>query len=223
MTLIRSCVLPGNRHDELPHGAYACPRCHLTLVRKLADIEVYLSIVSAMPMRTGDMGPLVSQFESSPPLRLEVVAMLDPRTEINGTSGAVYADGIEDDQLDEIPNVWADLDGWSRIVQEEHPDHPPGYGPWYLRAWCSWICEQSWVDECAADITRVHVALRAACRDVPERSKGSCISILTNGMECGADVFSTPDSDGVRCSSCRRLYTGLDLARLHVAQRPGAA
>lgn len=214
MTVIRSCVLPGSRHDDLPAGAYACPRCHMALVRKLADVEVYLSIVSAIPVRIGDSGPLSSEFESSPPLRLEVVAMFDPRTEINGPG--------EDDVLDEVPNVMADLDGWSRIVQEEHPDHPRGYGPWYLRVWCSWICQQPWVDECAADITRVHAALRAACRDIPEGPKGQCISLLANGRECGADVFSTPDYDGVRCSACRRLYTGLDLARLHVAQRKTA-
>jgi hypothetical protein len=190
------------------------------LVRKLADIEVYLSIVSARKLRLGDTA-LVSVFESEPPLRLEVVAMLDPRTEINGSPGLAYPDG-EDDVLDEIPNIWADLDGWSRIVQEEHPDHPSGDGPWYLRVWCSWICQQPWVDECAMDITRVHTALRAACRDIPEGTKGQCISILPNGVECGADVFSTPDGNGVRCSACRRLYTGLDLARLHVAQRKTA-
>jgi hypothetical protein len=221
MTVIRSCVLPGRRHDEVQHDAYACPRCCLKMVRQLADIETYLTIVTPAPGR-GEPGPRASGYESRPPLDLAIVAMLDWRTEINGSSGLTYPDG-EDDVLDEIPNVWADLDGWSRIVREEHPDHPGGAGAWYLRAWCSWICRQPWVDECAADITRVHAALRRACRDVPEGGKGHCISILANGTECGAEVYSTADYDGVRCSSCRRLYTGLDLARLHVAQRPGAA
>jgi len=216
MTVIRSCVLRGQRHDELPADAYACPRCQLGLVRKLADVEVYLSIVSAVPIRVGDAGPLVSQFESTPPLRLEVVAMLDRRTELNGPG--------EDDVLDETVNIWADLYGWACILMEENPDAIPLGGGWprYLRSWVSWIVRQPWVDEFAQDVTRVHAALRLACRDVPEGTKGHCISILPNGTECGADVFSTPDHDGVRCSSCRRLYTGLDLARLHVANRKTA-
>lgn len=213
MTLIRSCVIPGCKvRTEVEPDAYACPDCRLALVRKLADIETYLTIVSSVPTR-GPAVPHTKGFASTPPARLDVIAMLDPRTEINGPG--------QDDIDDEVPNVTADLDGWSRIVQEEHPEHPCGHGAWYLRSYCDWITRQPWCDEFATDVTRVHSALRNACQDTPDRSVGECITVTDQG-ECGGDVYPTQDRDGVRCSRCRRLYIGRDLIRLNAAQR-GAA
>jgi hypothetical protein len=213
MSLVRSCVLPGcPGRRELEPGAYACGDCQLRLVRKLSDIETYLSIVSAVPVR-GAAGPHAKGYESTPPARLDVIAMLDWRTEINGASGA----DIDDDVLDEVPNVRADLDGWSRIVHEEHPEHPRGTGGWFLRTRCDWIVHQPWVDEFAADIARVHGALRAACCDLPDEPVGEC---LTRG--CDGRAYPTRDRDGVRCERCKRMYRGHELVQLRLLQ-PGAA
>ena len=214
MTLLRSCVIPGcPARTELEPDAYACPNCRLRLVRKLADIETYLDIVSPVPGR-GAPGPRSTGYESRPPLRLDVVAMLDPRTEINGASGAVYADG-EDDVLDEVPNIHADLDGWSQILREEHPDHPAGSGAWFLRTWCAWACQQSWIDEMARDVGRVHGALRAACGDAPGKPFGRCLD-----EACGGNVYrrsDDPQDIRLRCERCRTTYSGLDLVRIRSA------
>lgn len=198
------CVLPTCRtHADTEPGAHTCQPCRMHLVRQLADIEDYLAIVTAIPGR-GAPGPHAKGYRSTPPLRLDVVAMFDPRTEING-------DG-PDDVLDEIPNVGADLDGWSRIISTEHPDRPRGSGAWFLRTRCDWICRQPWVDEFAADVTRVHGALRQACGDAPGKPLGRCLD-----EACGGEVFrrsDDPRDPRLRCGRCSTTYDGLDLVRV---------
>lgn len=206
------CVLPTcrTRGDAEP-GAHTCQPCRMHLVRQFGEIETYLTIVTAVPSRSGDRGPIGRQFGSRPPVRLDVVAMFDRRTEINGGSGA--AD--DDDLLDEIPNIWADLDGWSAIVREEHPDQPRGNGPWFLRTRCDWICRQSWVDEFAADVVRVHGALRQACGDAPGKPLGRCLDLT-----CGGEVFrrsDDPQDPRLRCGRCSTTYDGFDLVRIRFA------
>lgn len=197
MTLVRSCVLPGAQHAELESGAYACPTCQARLVRQLAEIESYLDIVSAVPSRSGDFGPHRPGFSSTPPARLDVIAMFDPRTEINGASGA----DIDDDVLDEVPNIHADLEGWWKVVYEEHPD--PRGGP--LRTYVGWIATRPWVDEFASDIARVHGALRRACGDAPARPFAHCPEVV-NGTPCGGQVAMQSDGLGAQCRNCRASW-----------------
>lgn len=218
MTVVRSCVIPGcPQRRELEGNAYACPDCQRRLVRKLADIETYLEIVNSAPSRSGDFGPRRPGYESRPPLRLDVVAMLDPRTEING-------DG-PDDVVDEVPNIAADLGGWWRVVCSERPDadwdlppNPLADNPQViataLRTNIGWICRQPWVDEFARDIGRVHGALRRACGDQPGKPVGKCIKV-----GCGGDVFrrsSDPTDRKLKCAECLTEFNGLDLVKIRL-------
>lgn len=189
------CVIPTCRtHADAEPDAYACKPCRLHLVRQLGEIETYLTIVTAVPGRSGDPGPIGRQFSSRPPLRLDVVAMLDPRTEING-------DG-PDDVMDEVPNIWADLDGWVRIIREEHPDHPYGFLP---RTYVGWIVTRPWVDDFARDVTRVHGALRQACGDAPGRPFAHCPQVA-EGRVCGGPIAMFDDGTGAQCRSCRSSW-----------------
>jgi hypothetical protein len=213
--LVRSCVIPGcPGRTELEPDAHACPDCQTRLVRKLAEIEDYLTIVSPVTGR-GAPGPRAKGFGSRPPLRLDVVAMLDPRTEING-------DGPED-RLDEVPNVGADLLGWLRVLIDEYPGRIgiPGQAPgvgWavvLIRTHIGWIATRPWVDEFAADIGRVHSALRQACGDQPPRSLGSCLDAA-----CGGQVYRRSDDPHdirLRCDRCRTTYSGLELVKIRSA------
>lgn len=212
MAVVRSCVIAGcPQRRELEGAAFACPDCQQRLVRKLGEIEDYLSIVSVVPSRSGDFGPRRPGYESRPPLRLDVVAAFDPRTEING-------DG-PDDVLDEVPNVMADLDGWARILIEESPDRVDlprtVWTVTFLRTNIGWICRQAWVDEFAADASRVHGWLRQACGDAPPRALGRCLD-----AGCGGEVFrrsDDPQDARLRCGRCGTSYSGLDLVRIRSA------
>lgn len=216
MTLIRSCLVPNcPGAAELPPDAYACPDCQARLVRKLGEIEDYLAIVSPVPGR-GAPGPRAKGYESRPPLRLDVVAMLDPRTEING-------DG-PDDVLDEVPNIGEDLAGWWRILQEERYYRAVAGGQGMivmpdvaaeLRSNIGWICRQPWVDEFAQDVSRVHGALRQVCGDAPSKALGRCLD-----AGCGGEVFrrsDNPHDARLRCGRCGTSYSGLDLVRIRSA------
>lgn len=202
------CVIPTCRtHADTEPGAMTCKPCRLHLLRQLSEIDTYLDIVSPAPGRSGVSGPIGGQFGSRPPVRLDVIAMLDPRTELNGPG--------QDDIVDEVPNVYADLQGWSRVVHEEHPDHPGGHGAWYLRSWIGWICRQPWVDELARDVGRVHRALRQACGDGPGKSHGTCLK-----AGCGGEVFrrsDDPQDPRLRCERCRVTFDGLDLGKIRRA------
>jgi hypothetical protein len=222
MVLIRSCLIPGcPTRREVPSDAYACPDCQLRLVRKLGEIETYLDIVSPVPSRSGDFSPRRPGYGSRPPLRLDVVAMLDPRTEINGTSGAVYADG-EDDRLDEIPNIGADLGGWVRVLYEEHPDWAGtewdgeviayADGAALLRSRCDWICRQPWVDEFAEGIFRVHGTLGMTVKDLPEKAYGQCIKVGCEGLVYRRST--DPTDPRLKCRTCSTTFDGLDLVRI---------
>jgi hypothetical protein len=209
------CVIPSCRtHEDAEPSAYACPACRQHLTRQLSEVEDYLAIVSAVPSRTG--GPRPKGFASSPPARLDVIAMLDPRTELNGFG--------PDDVLDEVPNIAADLHGWVRVAMETiaTPDDLFGYETWlihgdavFLRTRIGWICQQPWVDGFAADIARVHGALARACGDTPAKPLGRCLD-----MACGGQVFRRSDdpTDGrLQCRTCRTTYSGLDLVKLRSA------
>jgi hypothetical protein len=211
------CVIPSCRtHADVEPGAQTCSACREHLTRQLGEIESYLSIVSAAPSRSGDFGPHRPGFSSSPPARLDVIAMLDPRTELNGFG--------PDDVLDELPNIGEDLAGWWKVMVEEHEYRAivGGTGmlitpaiPRELRGEIGWICRQPWVDEFAADIGRVHGALARACGDQPAKSLGVCLDAA-----CGGQVFRRSDDprDGrLQCRTCRTTYSGLDLVKLRSA------
>jgi hypothetical protein len=213
MTLVRLCGLPGVYHEELAADSYACPSCQEQLQRQLHDIGNYLKIVSVMPSRSGEFTRHAPGFRSAPPLRLDVVAMLDPRTELNG-------DG-PDDIVDEVPNVYADLEGWWQIVADGlglAPAIAPRYRPepqvwvWNLNSRISWICRQDWVDEFASSIGRLHGAMARACGDVPPKAWGRCLD-----QACNGSVFrrsEDPRDARLQCRTCRTTYDGLDLIRI---------
>jgi hypothetical protein len=211
------CVLPSCRTQaDVEPGAMTCAACREHLTRQLGEIESYLTIVTAAPSRSGDFGPHRPGFASTPPVRLDVVAMLDPRTELNGFG--------PDDILDEVPNIGEDLAGWWRVVQGEHDYHLVGGGQGMLvtaavavdlRTYIGWICRQAWVDGFAADIQRVHGALARACGDSPAKALGVCLDLA-----CGGQVFRRSDDprDGrLQCRKCSTTYSGLDLVKLRSA------
>ena len=207
------CVVASCRtHADAEPGAMTCRACREHLTRQLGEIETFLSIISAVPSRSGDFGPRRPGFTSAPPAPLDVIAMLDRRTELNGFG--------PDDVLDEVPNIQADLHGWVRVLQEElgvEPASPNHVAPAValastLRSRIGFVCRCLWVDSFALDVTRVHGALARACGDTPPKPLGRCLD-----QACGGPVFrrsEDPRDARLQCLSCRTSYDGLDLVRI---------
>lgn len=201
------CVVPSCRtHADAEPGAQTCGACREHLTRQLGEIESYLSIVTPIPSRSGGFGPHRPGFASTPPLRLDVVAMLDPRTELNGFG--------PDDVLDEVPNIGEDLGGWWRVVCQERDEFslPPNVLTQdaklittALRTSIGWICRQAWADGFAADIARVHGALARACGDTPAKPFARCPAVVA-GAVCGGPVVMHADGAGSQCLTCRASW-----------------
>lgn len=190
-----------------------CERCYATMATHLKQVEACLLALSAVPEKVVspfDGSPQAPGFRSTSPARDDVITATDIRTGVSR----------------EFPNpgAMAALVSWCQLVSEEREVKPPGdCTPGtlceYLRRHHEWVTRQPWVSEYADELRGIRDQVRALVGYAPERPVGRCISIVDGGDDCSGPVFPTPDRDGVRCSWCHRVYTGHDLARLHVSQR----
>ena len=99
------------------------------------------------------------------PVSLTVLALL-------GTSHDCAADncpgGHDPAGADTTPSIPSELDGWIRLVLDEHPDRLHGPGPQlhaasrWLVARLDWIVEQPWVGEMCVSLDRVWSVANAA-------------------------------------------------------------
>lgn len=203
------CVICPHKPKPTEGESLACFDCSNRVLRHLRELEEYLPTLSLLRgnQGMGEYSPPV--FESKSPANDAVIVHTDPRSGYDDGYGAV-----------------AVIASWSTLAAEERGFTVDRYALGQiaqLRANHSWITAQSWVDEYAGELRQVHSAVRAlACDPVP-KSVGRCISIDKRGDECGGKVFELDDASGVRCSKCRRTYSGLDLDRLRVANEREAS
>lgn len=203
-----ACVLPTcpELDPVVDTGSFVCDRCERGLVRQLAEVETYLELITPVRLRrpTERSAP---GFHSSSPANDSVIAMLDPRSCLSA-----------DDPLMPVVGV---ISGWARIVLDEHPATAPpsalSDAVTLLRTHAGWLCRQPWIDEAAAELDAVHRQLRAEVGDTPPRPIAQCITV--DDTPCGGAVYWVPGAgDDARCSRCKRIYNGLALIRLRVAQ-----
>lgn len=203
------CVLCPSKPKQIEHGL-VCFGCSNRLLRLLRELEEYLPTLSLLKGSAGMGEYSPPQFGSKTPANDTVIHHTDWRSQW--------------DALDGLGAV-ATIHSWARAVREDREFHPPKYVTLTsevsaLRANHDWIICQPFVDEYATELREVHAAVRAAAHDPIPRSVGRCISVGQRG-ECGGAVYELDDASGVRCSVCRRIYTGLDCARFHAAQESG--
>lgn len=225
-----ACLLCPDR-DAGP-GRYGCWDCVNTLLRVLRELENYtlMLAVSTTPARrrTERRAP---GFGSRSPARDHVLAALDPRS----LPGDVDADGRP------LPHRPEDTAAWPRSItasiagiaewlrdEQDHP-HPGGRSLFsrdlgYLRTALDWCSRQPWIDELADDLRELHAQARAHTGDAPPPPLGTCLNVGCEGLVYPATIGHHDEHgedgprDGARCRDCRRVYDGLDLIRLHVAQ-----
>lgn len=200
-TLCVSCGTTANqRRAEI---GLLCSACSNAVLRHLRQIVALAGALDATPVVSGQQ--IRSRaFGPSVPLRLDVIDATDPRSRPSPD---------EPDQ-----GALGALCGWTRLVAYERdaqqPERVTVAGECaFLRAHHGWITEQPWANEYVAAIRHVRDDLRRLTGLQPDRPVGVCIVV-----GCEGSVFPRPEQDGVKCIRCHRLYSGLDLARLHVAQ-----
>lgn len=198
-------------HQHLGHR-YACDDCVIRLQRKLREIDIYWDILACEAMHEpsrGTTGRMSPGYSSRSPARDDVLVALDIRS-----SGMVFgADDVDQPTV----SITAGVDHLAAWVRD-HTDQPCS-GLYGLLTAVPYAAQCRDVHEFAGWITRLHNQLRVLAHDQPPRPLGRCLKVDRDG-DCGGDVYPTwrGEEDGARCSRCGRVYTGLDLVRLSVAQ-----
>jgi hypothetical protein len=208
---------------------YACPRCVDTMRRRLREIETYAAMLPHMmePMK-GDMTRRAPGFGSSPPLRIEAVVALDPRSRPGASVDRDWDPEIDDE--DHVSSILGRLHSMARMVREEQELSEPTNAPTimrevgYLLGAIDWCAQQQWVDELFEEIRQLHAQDRGLVKDSPPGPLAECFEVT-----CDGKVFWTKDVpdvhnpgqtlDAAKCCKCDRPYYGVDLVRLRVGRR----
>lgn len=206
---VQRCVTcpPSNPQQAQDGGYLVCFDCSNRILRWLRELEDYLPTLTLLKT-TGDGSRSAPGYKSTSPANDTTIHHTDWR------SGWDPLDGL---------GAVATIHSWAKAVREDRAYQPPQYISLAtevaaLRTNHQWLTCQPFVDEYARELREVHHAVRAAAGDPVPQAVGRCITVHQHG-ECRGAVYERLDLGGVQCSTCHRIYTGLDLDRLRVAQQ----
>lgn len=192
-------------HNDAGHR-YACDDDIAKIQRQLREIGTYWDLLPRLTAPTRNAtGRGAPGYTSRPPARLDVLATLD----IRSTGDILGPDDIEQ-PIVSITAAIRHIATWVNAITGL-----PGSGYGYLLGSVQHVAMTRSIERLANEVSQLHRQLRALAHDAPPRSLGTCI-----GVECGGAVYQTwrGELEGARCTRCLRIYTGLDLVRLSVAQ-----
>jgi hypothetical protein len=188
------CVVRGCTRSV--YTGRACPECVTELAGQLRELDEYWGVLPHMvePVR-GSTGRGSPGYGSRPPLRLDVLAALDPKTV-----------PTSEDDLWSIPGTIVRLADW--IAAERGDKRDPGL--FYVLTQLQWAAGQDGFGDVADAVQELHRRAQGLAHDRPDSTLGGC---LVPG--CVGQV--RPDGAGGRCGVCDRPYVGLGLVKLRVA------
>ena len=187
---------------------------------ELVDIALWWALLPELlvPGSGEDDGNVRGKRIDSPsPVRLDVVAVMDPRTSV-GLGG------------DDVTGVRCVIHSWARVVVEEREwsglDGTLTRDLDTLTKSAGWIAGQPWVDDYARELHAAWKELRAVVGIRPPTVVGRCPVTDADG-ECGGPLHQDRwGGMGVRCARCgahwddrqlRRLGLAIDADRVHAA------
>jgi hypothetical protein len=193
------CVVRGCTRSV--YTGHACPECVNELGQQLREVAEYRGLLPFMvePVRGGP-GRGSPGYGSRPPLRLDVLAALDPA-----------ALPTPEDDVWSIPGTIQRLGEW--IAAERGEARRPGV--WYVLTRLHWAAGHEDFGVVADAVQELHRRAQGLAHDRPDSTLGAC---LVPG--CVGQVH--PDGAGGRCGVCDRPYVGLGLVKLRVAQDAAA-
>lgn len=216
---------PGHAPVPVPQSeGLLCKRCAGRLEGWLTDVLTETARLDPRRIQAGALeGKGKHQKATGSPalVRLDVVALTDRRT------SSVVSEESEDYPENNAPNPAIDIPGricsWAQLFTEEHElDSPVKFmaqSVSLLRAWWDTLVTELWIDDFYNDMEQIRRLLNNA--HMVERPKpiGHCLSVYeVNGrmVSCDRPIYA---NDGMaKCGRCGRVYRGLDLARVKVAE-----
>ena len=196
-----------------------CKRCVKNLRRMLREIpDLYATLDVTPGHAASDEGVRHTKVSGSPALaRLDVVALMDPRTSATDSSGEPW------DGSAYIPN---EVGTWALLLAEERQVTTRIATMYeaarFLTDWIAELCASEWVDECYDALVEVEKLLKRVHGD---RRTGAvvvkrCINVYQRDgetIECGGTIRVTQATEAVRCRRCGRRYEGYSLVALKTA------
>ena len=199
--------VPSHDHRTATVG-FLCPSCVARINQRLTQIlELYATLPFVLPSGSvpDDIAPhrRIKTDAAPAPMRLSVIALLDPR---NHSTGHYTTD---------IPDVAGVLNSWARCLA----DHLNLAGAslnrtlfssvQFLRAFEQQAAAAPWVDDYQAEIDWIWGKLRDAHGLTPPQARpvGRCPSLNGAGAVCGGPLW--PDLGGamsVACGRCQRVF-----------------
>jgi len=198
-TAAAACVVRGCTRPV--YTGHACPECVTELGAQLREVADYWGMLPFMvdPVRSAG-GRGSPGYGSRAPLRLDVLAALDPKTI-----------PTPEDDVWSIPGTVVRLADW--IAAERGDKRDPGL--YYVLTQLQWAAGQDSFGDVADAVQELHRRAQGLAHDRPETSLGDC---LVPG--CAGQVV--PAGAGGRCQECNRPYVGFGLLKLQQAQDAAA-
>lgn len=207
-----NCVLPHREPKSALDGLYVCRGHHRWIAETIDDIVCTAALLPHFyePGTAVDDGHQVKGKRVDPPapVRLDVVALLDPRT-------------VARHPGDLVP-VLAILESWARMVREERHlracqnQATITSEASLLIAHLDWIAGQTWVGDLASELRDVKGALHSAIGDHAPRPVGRC-PVIHPDAEGACDGPLYQDRYGgmsVTCRRCGETWGETELRRL---------
>lgn len=207
------CVMCQSRPTTATLGLL-CEHHSERIRAELADIGTWWALLPDLlvPGSGGGDGVRGKRIDSPSPIRLDVVAVMDPRTSVG--CGGSTEDGRE------MTGVRCVIHSWARVVMEERewsPDTLDGtltgdLGK--LIASHEWIAEQPWCDDYGHELHAAWRELRGVVGITAPPVVGRCPIVDEHG-ECGGPLHQDRwGGMGVRCAKCSAHWDDAELRRL---------
>lgn len=202
---------------------HACDTCLTDTRRRLRELELYaawLTTTDLLSPTRGAGGRGSPGYASRPPIRLDAVALTDPRSATNPPPlDEARGVGLAED-AEPIWPILGTLNGLANYVRRQLGHASATFVTLsgevgYLLGHLDRAAYEPWIDDVIADIRDLHGQARATAHDQPPGPIGRCLRV-----GCDAEVYPPPPrSAKTRCPACGRTYTGLDLVRLRTQEQ----
>ncbi len=217
-----TCLICHDTHSV----RYGCDGCIDVMRRRLRDIETYAAMLPHLmqPLR-GIAARRAPGYSSTPPVRIDALVALDPRSRPGASVDRDWDPEIDDDHA--MPSILGALHSMARWIREEQELPEPSRAPTiareigYLLGAITWCARDQWITELFDEIHDLHGHFRRLVKDAPPRALSDCLEV-----GCIGSVFWTRDipddqqpgqtHDAAKCVDCGRIYSGVDLIRLKV-------
>lgn len=209
---------------DASHGNM-CRRCAHNLRRMITEV---CDLYATLDVRPGsvdrqDSAPTRGKISGSPALaRLDVIALSDPRTTPHTGRPDEHGYTQADDGILDVAGVVIE-EGRQLAEHLELATLPAtiSEATALLLRWEDSLWAADWITDTYDTFRDLRRMLGRAHGEQKPRPVGKCISMIdTDGSvrECGTNLYAPTGSDRIRCRSCGRVYRGLDLVRLQLAQ-----